>query len=189
MDKENRAEIALPYQTKDRSSFDFTFNNCSFGKGFMFNTWFNGDKPWLDKDGKKVTKGYYWYELEEDGVTRKRNENGNYIQKHSADEKDVPEANKTNGLYNYENGYWINENSDGLSEDAYYKDYKANIKFESTTIDGKDITAKTEFINNVGTGYDESGNPATKTYFVIDGKSYEAVYSANDHKWYLIATE
>ena len=183
------AEIAIPYQTKDRSSFDFIFDNCAFGKGFMFNTWFNGDKPWLDKDGKKVTKGYYWYELEEDGITRKRNENGNYIQKHSADEKDVPEANKANGVDNYENGYWINEDNYGLYENAYYKDYKANIKFESTTIDSKAITAKTEFISNVGTGYDEEGNPATKTYFVLDGKIYEAVYSSNDHKWVLVASE
>jgi len=187
-EKEDRATIYLPYQTEKRSSFDFIFDTCAFGKGFMFRTDFAGNKPWLDKDGKKVTKGYYWYELEEDGTTIKRDERGSYIQHQSADEKDIPEANKANGE-GYSNGYWINEDSDGLRLRAYYKEYKANIKFNSTTIDGKAITKDTDFISNVDTGYDEKGNPATTTYFVLDGTSYEALYNANTDKWKLVAVE
>lgn len=189
LDKEDRANIYLPYQTEKRSSFDFIFDTCSFGKGFMFSTYFAGNKPWLDKDGKKVTKGYYWYELEEDGITIKRDEHGSYIQKQSADEKDIPEANKNNGESWHSNGYWIQENSNGLSIRTYYKDYTANIKFNSTTLDGKTITNKTEFISSVDTGYDEKGEAATTTYFELDGKTYEAMYNANTGKWQLVAVE
>ena len=189
LDKEDRANIYLPYQTEKRSSFDFIFDTCSFGKGFKFSTSFAGNKPWLDKDGKKVTKGYFWYELEEDGITIKRDEHGSYIQKQSADEKDIPEANKNNGESWHSNGYWIQENSNGLSIRTYYKDYTANIKFNSTTLDGKTITNKTEFISNVDTGYDEKGEAATTTYFELDGKTYEAMYNANTGKWQLVAVE
>ena len=189
IDKEDAARIYLPYQTEKRSSFDFIFNTCSFGKGFMFSTSFAGNKPWLDKDGKKVTKGYYWYELEEDGTTIKRDEHGSYIEKQSADEKDIPEANKKNGEIWYGNGYWVRENSNGLSIRTYYKDYTANIKFNSTTLDGKTITNKTEFISHVDTGYDEKGEAATTTYFELDGKTYEAMYNANTGKWQLVAVE
>ena len=188
-EKEDGATIYLPYQTEKRSSFDFIFDTCAFGKGFMFRTDFTGNKPWLDKDGKKVTKGYYWYELEEDGTTIKRDDNGSAIEKQSPDEKDIPEANKANGESWYGNGYWIRENSNGLSLQTYYKDYKANIKFNSTTIDGKTITKDTDFISNVDTGYDEKGNPGTTTYFVLDGTSYEALYNANTDKWKLVAVE
>jgi hypothetical protein len=188
-EKEDRATIYLPYQTEKRSSFDFIFDTCAFGKGFMFRTDLAGNKPWLDKDGKKVTKGYYWYELEEDGTTIKRDDNGSAIEKQSPDEKDIPEANKANGETWYGNGYWIRENSNGLTLQAYYKEYKANIKFNSTTIDGKAITKDTDFISNVDTGYDEKGNPATTTYFVLDGTSYEALYNANTDKWKLVAVE
>jgi hypothetical protein len=188
-EKEDNATIYLPYQTEKRSSFDFIFDTCAFGKGFMFRTDFAGNKPWLDKDGKKVTKGYYWYELEEDGTTIKRDDNGSAIEKQSPDEKDIPEANKANGETWYGNGYWIRENSNGLALQTYYKDYKANIKFNSTTIDGKTITKDTDFISNVDTGYDEKGNPGTTTYFVLDGTSYEALYNANTDKWKLVAVE
>ena len=188
-EKEDNATIYLPYQTEKRSSFDFIFDTCAFGKGFMFRTDFTGNKPWSDKDGKKVTKGYYWYELEEDGTTIKRDDNGSAIEKQSPDEKDIPEANKANGESWYGNGYWIRENSNGLSLQTYYKDYKANIKFNSTTIDGKTITKDTDFISNVDTGYDEKGNPGTTTYFVLDGTSYEALYNANTDKWKLVAVE
>jgi hypothetical protein len=189
IDKEDAARIYLPYQTEKRSSFDFIFNTCSFGKGFKFSTSFAGNKPWLDKDGKKVTKGYFWYELEEDGTTIKRDEHGSYIEKQSADEKDIPEANKKNGEIWYGNGYWVRENSNGLSIRTYYKDYTANIKFNSTTLDGKTITNKTEFISSVDTGYDEKGEAATTTYFELDGKTYEAMYNANTGKWQLVAVE
>jgi hypothetical protein len=188
VDKENDAKIWLPYQTKDRSSFDFIFDTCAFGKGFMFNTSFEGWKPWVDKDGKQVAKGYYWLELDEDGNI-KRDDDGNYIEKRSADEKDIPAANKANyeaGYSKWGGGYDVEENP---TEEAEYKDYTAYITYKSTTIDGKDITAKTEFISGVSTLKDKDGNPTTATYFVIDGDKYEAVYNSNTQKWYLIATE
>jgi hypothetical protein len=187
-----RAEKAIPYQTKDRSSFDFIFDNCAFGKGFMFNTYFSGNKPWIDKDGKKVTKAYGWHELEEDGYQPKYDENGNYITKRSTSEDDVPEANKANGK-NYGNwswnGYWEDSNENGVTTDAYYDDYRADITFNSTTIDGKAITKDTEFISNVASGYNEKGEIATTTRFILDGVSYKAVKDSDTQKWILIAVD
>lgn len=187
-----RAEISIPYQTKDRSSFEFIFDNCAFGKGFMFNTYFSGNKPWIDKDGKKVTKAYGWHELEEDGYTPKYDANYNYITKRSTSEDDVPEANKANGK-NYGtwswNGYWEESNENGVTTDAYYDDYRADITFNSTTIDGKAITKDTEFISNVSSGYNEKGEIATTTRFILDGVSYKAVKDSDTQKWILIAVD
>lgn len=191
-DDDPLAEIAIPYQTKDRSSFNFTFDNCAFGKGFMFNTYFSGNKPWIDKDGKKVTKAYGWHELEEDGVTPKYDENYNYITKRSTSEDDVPAANKANGK-NYGNwswnGYWEDSNENGVTTDAYYDDYRADITFNSTTIDGKAITKDTEFISNVASGYNEKGEIATTTRFILDGVNYKAVKDSDTQKWILIAVD
>jgi hypothetical protein len=44
-------------------------------------------------------------------------------------------------------------------------------------------------IGNVNQGRDEKGEQATKTYYVIDGTTYEALYSSNDKKWILVETE
>ena len=191
-DDDPLAEIAIPYQTKDRSSFNFTFDNCAFGKGFMFNTYFSGNKPWIDKDGKKVTKAYGWHELEEDGVTPKYDENYNYITKRSTSEDDVPAANKANGK-NYGtwswNGYWEDSNENGVTTDAYYDDYRADITFNSTTIDGKAITKDTDFISNVASGYNEKGEIATTTRFILDGVNYKAVKDSDTQKWILIAVD
>ena len=187
LEKENGSEIILPYQTENRSSFDFIFDTCEFGKGYMISTYFSSDKPWVDKDGKQIAKGYYWFELEEDGKTIKRDDDGNYIEKRSANEDDVPAANKANGEWNmWGGGYEVRQNP---TEPAEYKDYKAYITFKSTTLDGKDITAKTDFISNVYTLKDKDGNPTTATYFVLDGSNYEAVYNSNTQKWNLIAVD
>ena len=200
LDKENSAQVAFPYQTKDRSSFNFGFDTCEFGKGFKFSTSYEGKEPWLDKDGKPVTKAYYWYELDEDGETIK-----NFIQHKSISLDDVPAANKANGNKEYEwgygywdneqqtmvysNGYWIDENSNGLMLPTYYKDYKGYLTLTNTTLDGKAITSKTDMIGSVSQGENEKGEQATKTYYVIDGTTYEALYSSNDKKWILVETE
>ena len=42
---------------------------------------------------------------------------------------------------------------------------------------------------DIDTGYDEKGNPATTTYFVLEGTSYEALYNANTDKWKLVPVE
>ena len=186
------AEIAIPYQTKDRSSFNFTFDNCSFGKGFMFSTYFSNNKPWIDKDGKKVTKAYGWHELEEDGVTPKYDINSNYITKRSTSEDDVPAANKANGksygTWSW-NGYWEETNENGVSTEAYYDNYRADITFNSTTINGKTITKDTDFISYVGSGLNEKGEIATTTRFILDGVSYKAVKDSDTQKWILVAAE
>ena len=200
LDKENSAQVAFPYQTKDRSSFNFGFDTCEFGKGFKFSTSYEGKEPWLDKDGKPVTKGYYWYELEEDGETIK-----NFIQHKSISLDDVPAANKANGNKEYEwgygywdneqqtmvysNGYWIDEDPNGLMLPTYYKDYKGYLTLTNTTLDGKAITSKTDMIGSVSQGEDEKGEQATKTYYVIDGTTYEALYSSNDKKFILVEAE
>jgi len=200
-DKENDANITFPYQTKDRSSFNFGFDTCEFGKGFRFYTRYEGSKPWLDKDGKPVTKAYYWYELNEDG-SFKTDDNRNIIQNRSNDEKDIPDANKANGktdgsgywdnekqTWVTSNGYWIEQNPNGMTLSAYYKDYKGYLTLTNTTLDGKAITSKTDMIGDVNQGRDEKGEQATKTYYVIDGTTYEALYSSNDKKWILVETE
>ena len=151
----------------------------------MFSTSFSDNKPWVDKDGKQIPKGYYWYELEDDGVTVKLDDDGNEFEKRSADEKDIPEANKANGE-GYYNGYRVRINP---TEDAYYKDFKADITFNSSKIDGKAITKDINFISNVGSGRNEKGEVATTTRFVIDGKSYKAVKDSDSQKWFLIDAE
>ena len=200
-DKEDRAQVVFPYQTKDRSSFNFGFDTCEFGKGFRFYTRYEGSKPWLDKDGKPVTKAYYWYELNEDG-SFKTDDNRNIIQNRSNDEKDIPDANKANGKTDgsgywdnekeswvTSNGYWIEQNPNGMTLSAYYKDYKGYLTLTNTTLDGKAITSKTDMIGAVNQGTDEKGEQATKTYYVIDGTTYEALYSSNDKKWILVSVE
>ena len=187
LDKENSAQVAFPYQTKDRSSFNFGFDTCEFGKGFKFSTYYEGEEPWLDKDGKPVTKAYYWYELDEDGEIK------NYTRQYSNSLDDVPAKNKEN----YEDGwnwwgskgYWIDENSNGVMIPTYYKDYKGYLTLTNTTLDGKAITSKTDMIGEVEQGKDEKGEQATKTYYVIDGTTYEAVFNTNDNKWILVETE
>ena len=191
-DENNFASVILPYQTKDRSSFNFTFDTCDFGKGFMFEINYDSGKPWYDKDGKLVTKCYTWFELDENG-DYKLDDNYNYIQKRSENESDIPEINKNNGetysTWPYK-GYRIETNESGLSENAYYKDYKGIITFDSNTkLGGKAITKDTEFISYVGSGYDEKGEIATATRFVIDGVSYKAVKDSDTQKWILVEAE
>lgn len=188
-DVKNSAQIALPYQTASRSSFNFTFDTCDFGKGFLFYVSYDGYKPWLDKDGKPVTKGFYWHELEDDGINPKYDANNNFIQKQSTNEDDVPKANKANGKNSWWNGYWEDNNENGLTEQGYYKDYKGIITFENTKLDGKAITKDTEFISNVQSGYNEKDEIATQTRFVIGGASYKAVMDSDTKKWILVAAE
>lgn len=181
-DKEPYASIAFPYQTKDRTSFNFGFDTCDFAKGFKFTTNYEGEKPWLDKDGKPVTKGYYWYELDE---------NGNPIwklEKCSTSLDDVPEANKANGE-GYSNGYWIREEPNGLYERAYFKDFKGYLTLKNSTLDGKAITSKTDMIGGVDFRWNEKGEQATKTYYVIDGVTYEVIKNENEGKYRLIEAE
>ena len=201
LDKEDQAQVTFPYQTKDRSSFNFGFDTCEFGKGFKFYTSYEGREPWLDKDGKPVTKAYYWWVLNDDGSVK----TDPYTEKRSVDEKDIPAANKANGKTNgsgwwddtigewggwvYSNGYWLSEDPNGLTEDAYYKDYKGYLTLKNSTLDGKAITSKTDMIGSVGYGRNEKGEQATKTYYVIDGTTYEALYSYNDKKFILVETE
>ena len=199
-DKEPYARVEFPYQTKDRSEFNFGFDTCDFAKGFKFSTSYQGWKPWLDKDGKLITKAYFWHELNEDG-TIKTDDWGNRIEKRSANESDIPAANKANGKFDdydhyvdgegwvLSNGYWIRENSNGFTEDAYFKDFKGYLTLKNTTLDGKAITSKTDMIGAVNQGRDEKGEQATKTYYVIDGTTYEALYSSNDKKWILVSVE
>ena len=196
-DDYNYASISLPYQTKDRSSFNFTFDTCEFGKGFWFSVSYVGNMPWYDKDGKLITKAYFWWVLNDDGTVK----TDPMTEKRSVDEKDIPAANKANGQYDdydhyvegvgwvYSDGYWIKENQNGFTEQAYYKDYKGIITFENTTLGGKAITKDTEFISDVQSGYDEKDEIATTTRFVLDGKSYKAVKDSDTQKWILFEAE
>lgn len=66
-----RVNVEFPKQTKERTSFDLSFDNCNFDKVFKFNTWFNQEEDPLEvydgyealitlenvkMDGKAVTK-------------------------------------------------------------------------------------------------------------------------------------
>ena len=187
-DKEPEATIEFPYQTKDRSEFNFGFDTCDFAKGFKFNSRYATRKPWLDKDGKPVTKGYYWYVLNEDGEI----DWTKYIIKCSTSLDDVPAANKANYKegWMYYNGYWIEEGSNGLRENAYFNDFKGYITLKNSTLDGKAITSKTDMIGYVeNNGTNEEGEQATKTYYVIDGVTYEVVKIENEGKYRLYEAE
>ena len=189
-DENNDATVMLPYQTASRSSFNFTFDTCDFEKGFLFAVDYENEKPWYDKDGKLVTKGYVWWELDENG-DYKLDEYYSYIQKRSANESDIPAANKANGQsWDWPTkGYRVEEDPNGFREDAYYKDYKGIITFENTKLGGKAITKDTEFIWNVNSGYNEKGEIATVTRFVIGGVSYKAVRDTDTQDWILVAAE
>ena len=76
-----------------------------------------------------------------------------------------------------------------MTTDAYYDDYRADITFNSTTIDGKAITKDTDFISNVASGYNEKGEIATTTRFILDGVNYKAVKDSDTQKWILIAVD
>ena len=194
---EPRSNLIIPYQTADRSSFDYIFDDCQFSKGFMLSTDFTDSKAMIDKDGKPVTKAYYWWVLNDDGSVKTNPS----IQRHSPDEKDIPAANKENGKYDdydhyvdgigwvYSDGYWIRESEYGLSEECLYNDYKCIITFKNTTFGGKDISKDTEFIRNVDSGYNEEGEIGTTTRFVIGGVSYKAVKDSDTQKWFLVAAE
>ncbi len=193
--------ITLPYQSADRSTFNYIFDNCQFSKGFKLSTSFVNSQPWTDKDGKPITKAYYWWVLNDDGSVK----TDPYTEKRSVDEKDIPAANKANGKTNgsgwwddtigewgawvYSNGYWIAEDKNGLTENAVFNNYKCLITFENTTFGGKAITKDTEFINNVASGYNEKDEIATQTRFVIGGVSYKAVKDSDTQKWILVAAE
>lgn len=186
------SSVYLPYQTKDRSSFNFTFDTCNFGKGLRFEVYYESEKPWLDKDGKLITKWYSWFELDENG-DYKLDDNNNRIQKRSPNESDIPETNKNNGetydTWPYK-GYRIETSESGTTERAYYKDYKGIITFDSNTkLDGKAFTKETDFISHVSTGYDEKGEIATTTRFVIGGVSYKAVLDTDTKKYTLVEAE
>jgi hypothetical protein len=103
-------------------------------------------------------------------------------------EDDIPEANKANGQTWYD-GYWIESNDNGLTVNSYFDNYRADITFNSTTIDGKTITKDTDFISNVGSGLNEKGEIATTTRFILDGKTYKAVKDSDTQKWILIALD
>lgn len=202
-DKEPYASITFPYQTKDRSEFNFAFDTCDFAKGFKFITSYEGWKPILDKDGKLVTKAYCWYTLDENGNFPKNDdEEPQYWYNESASESDIPAANKANGksegsgyydetedTYIHSKGYWIEDRPNGMTEKAYYKDFKGYLTLKNSTLDGKAITSKTDMIGEVRNGYNEKREQATKTYYVIDGVTYEVVYVENESKYRLIEAE
>ena len=202
-DKEPYASITFPYQTKDRSEFNFAFDTCDFAKGFKFFTSYEGWKPILDKDGKLVTKAYCWYTLDENGNFPKNDdEEPQYWYNESASESDIPAANKANGksegsgyydeteeTYIHSKGYWIEDRPNGMTEKAYYKDFKGYLTLKNSTLDGKAITSKTDMIGEVRNGYNEKREQATKTYYVIDGVTYEVIRIENEGKYRLIEAE
>lgn len=178
--------IVFPYQTSDRKKFDFIVSGCEFSKNVKIGTSFVYDERWYDKDGNPVTDAYYWWILDENGdpITTDW-----ACRQFSTSLDDVPQANKDNGLNSWYDGYFEEHNDYGIWKPYQYKDYTANLTFENSKYDGKAFTDKTDFIDHVGTGVATDGNPGTMTYFIIDGKKYEAVYVANTEKWRLVEAE
>ena len=179
--------IIFPYQTSDRKKFDFIVSGCEFTKNVRIATSFTYDELWRDKDGNLVTDAYYWWVLDENGEPLDQYESWNTRQL-STSLDDVPQANKDNGLGNY-NGYFTQHSDYGIWKPYQYKDYTANLTFENSKYDGKAFAKDTDFIRSVGTGVAADGNSGTMTYFIIDGKKYEAVYVANSDKWKLVEAE
>jgi hypothetical protein len=178
--------IIFPYQTSDRKKFDFTVSGCEFAKNVKIATEFTYDERWMDKDGNPVTDAYYWWILDENGEPITTDW---ACRQFSTSLDDVPAKNKENGLNSWYDGYFEEHNDYGIWKPFQYKDYTANLTFENSKYDGQPFTDKTDFIGYVGTGVATDGNPGTKTYFVIDGKKYEAVYVANTEKWRLVEAE
>ena len=186
-EENNTTQIVFPYQTSDRKKFDFIVSGCEFTKNVKIGTEFVSDALWYDEEGNTVKDAYYWWMLDENGEPLDQYRNWNTRQ-YSTSLDDVPQANKDNGLGNY-NGYFTYHSDYGIWKPYQYKDYTANLTFENSKYDGQAFTYKTDFINYVGTGVATDGNPGTMTYFIIDGKKYEAVYVANTEKWKLVEAE
>ena len=198
LDKNYYSSIYLPYQTEGRSSFDFTFDKCQLGSNFRITTSFESNQRMFDKDGNLITKRYGYYELEDDGVTLKKDDDGNPFWKYVYSESDIPAANKTNGENKYNDDGWLigwesGTNPNGYTEPAKYKNYKCYITFSNSTIGGKAITKSTEIIRNdswaIDSENDEDDKVTTTTYINIDGKNYEPAWSPNSKKWVLSEVE
>ena len=192
------SNISLPFQTEKRSSFDFIFDKCQLGSNFRISTTFEGSEFIYDKDGNIATKQYCYCELEDDGVTVKKDDYGYPFWKYVYNESDIPEANKKNGenKWNDDNdliGYYINTDPNGFTEPAKYKNYKCYITFNNSTLGGKAISKNTDIIrstsNAISSRNDDEGNLATATYINIDGKNFEPVWSPNSKKWTLSEVE
>ena len=198
LDKNYNSSIAIPYQTEKRSSFDFIFDECKLGSNFKISSSFESNKPIVDKDGNLVTKAYVYYELEDDGVTLKEDDWGYKIYRQVFSESDIPEANKKNGEDKYNDDGWLigwslRTDPDGYTEAAEFKDFKAYITFNNSTLDGKAITKNTEIISNYSDAIynptDKEGKATTITYINIDGQNYEPAWSPNSKKWLLVEVE
>ena len=197
LDKNYYSNIYLPYQTEKRSSFEFIFDECKLGSNFKISSSFESNKPIVDKDGNLITKCYWYCELEEDGVTVKKDDNGYIIWKQVFSENDIPEANKKNGENKYNDdgdmiGWQSQTNPNGYSEPAKFKDFKGYITFNNSTLDGKAITKNTEIIRNDSwaiQNVNDGDKATTITYINIDGKSYEPAWSPNSKKWLLVEVE
>ena len=192
------SNISLPYQTEKRSSFDFIFDKCQLGSNFRITTSFESNQRIYDKDGNLVTKCYYYFELEADGVTLKTNDDGNYIWKQVFSESDIPEANKKNGENKYNDDGWLigwesGTNPNGYTKPAKYKNYKCYITFNNSTLGGKAISKNTDLIYAsswaIDSENDDEGNVTTTTYINIDGKNFEPAWSPNAKKWVLSEVE
>ena len=198
LDKNYNSYIYIPYQTEKRSSFDFIFDECKLGSNFKISSSFESNKPIVDKDGNLVTKAYVYYELEDDGVTLKEDDWGNKIYRQVFSESDIPEANKKNGEDKYNDDGWLigwslRTDPNGYTEAAEFKDFKAYITFNNSTLDGKAITKNTEIISNYSDAIynptDKEGKATTITYINIDGQNYEPAWSPNSKKWLLVEVE
>lgn len=197
LDKNYYSNIYLPYQTEKRSSFEFIFDECKLGSNFKISSSFESNKPIVDKDGNLITKCYWYCELEEDGVTVKKDDNGYIIWKQVFSENDIPEANKKNGENKHNDdgdmiGWQSQTNPNGYSEPAKFKDFKGYITFNNSTLDGKAITKNTEIIRNDSwaiQNVNDGDKATTITYINIDGKSYEPAWSPNSKKWLLVEVE
>lgn len=148
-----QAQITVPYQSTEISSFKFTFDNCEFSDEFKISASVNERKYIFDENGNSIWSWYYrYYDDEEEKWIGP-------IWVASYD--DIPkEAKEKDGFY-YD---WAEK-----YELVTYKDYYATIAFIDCKYADKTLTPETSF-------FDYSRTPdGAYIRYEFDGKVYRAI--------------
>lgn len=145
-----RAQINVPYQSTEISSFKFTFDNCEFSDEFKISASVNERKYIFDENGNPVWVYYYEYR-----------EEGKWISFEVASFDEIPEEAKEKDGF----GYWMGQKYETVT----YKDYYATIAFIDCKYADKALTPETNC-------FDYRGTPSgAYIRYEFDGKTYRAI--------------
>lgn len=152
-----RAQINVPYQSTEISSFKFTFDNCEFSDEFKISASVNERKYIFDENGNPVWVYYYEYR-----------EEGKWISFEVASFDEIPEEAKEKDGFDY----WMGQKYETVT----YKDYYATIAFIDCKYADKALTPETNC-------FDYRGTPSgAYIRYEFDGKTYRAIQTYDPEK-------